>query len=164
MSVILDQAPAAPAGRVPTLPPGHPSGGTSTAVSAPRAVATRVHANAMPSGAEAVLRRQLAPGFRNHDVLPGCAGGPDALVATMHWFHDAFDEQRVEVLHAVTEGDLVSLHVAFSALHSGFFLGVAPSHRRFTVREMHLVRVADGLEAEHWVMRDQVWWEHELRR
>ncbi|MFI2105584.1 ester cyclase [Isoptericola sp. NPDC019693] len=164
MSVILDQAPAAPAGRVITPPPGPPAGGSRPVLSTPRAVATRVHANAMPSGAEAVLRRQLAPGFRNHDVLPGCAGGPDALVATMHWFHDAFDEQRVEVLHAVTEGDLVALHVAFSALHSGFFLGVAPSHRRFTVREMHLVRVADGLEAEHWVMRDQVWWEHELRR
>lgn len=160
MSVILDQAPASPAAPVPA-----PSGALPAHLpSAARAVATRVHANAMPSGAEAVLRRQLAPGFRNHDVLPGCAGGPDALVATMHWFHDAFDEQRVEVLHAVTEGDLVALHVAFSALHSGFFLGVAPSHRRFTVREMHLVRVADGLEAEHWVMRDQVWWEHELRR
>lgn len=163
MSVILDQAPAAPAGG--TTPPTVPgSNGSATVLSTPRAVATRVHANAMPSCAEAVLRRQLAPGFRNHDVLPGCAGGPDALVATMHWFHDAFDEQRVEVLHAVTEGDMVALHVAFSALHSGFFLGVAPSHRRFTVREMHLVRVADGLEAEHWVMRDQVWWEHELRR
>jgi len=164
MSVILDQVPAGPAGRASTSTLPHPSGGPTTALSTPRAVATRVHANAMPSGAEAVLRRQLAPGFRNHDVLPGCAGGPDALVATMRWFHDAFDEQHVEVLHAVTEGDLVALHVAFSALHMGFFLGVAPSHRRFTVREMHLVRVADGLEAEHWVMRDQVWWEHELRR
>src|SRR5690606_12761773 len=115
MSVILDQAPAAPAGG--TTPPTVPgSNGSATVLSTPRAVATRVHANAMPSCAEAVLRRQLAPGFRNHDVLPGCAGGPDALVATMHWFHDAFDEQRVEVLHAVTEGDMVALHVAFSAL------------------------------------------------
>jgi len=132
-------------------------------VAANKAVAVRVHANAMPACSESVLRRLLAPGFRNHDVLPGCAGGGDALSATMHWFHDAFSDQRVEVLHAVAEGDLVALHLAFSARHTGFFRGLAPTYRRFTVREMHMIRCADGLEAEHWVIRDEAWLERELR-
>ena len=127
------------------------------------AVALRVHAHAMPAGTASVLRRLLAPGFRNHDVRPGCSGGAEALVATMHWFHDAFSDQRVEVLHAVAEEDLVALHVAFSARHTGFFRGLPPTRRRFTVREMHMVRLAGGLEAEHWVVRDEAWLERELR-
>ncbi|GGI09031.1 ester cyclase [Isoptericola cucumis] len=127
------------------------------------AVALRVHTNAMPAGTESVLRRCLAPGFRNHDVLPGCSGGPEALAATMHWFHDAFGDQRVEVLQLVADGDLVALHVAFSGRHVGFFRGLPPTRRRFTVREMHMVRVQDGLEAEHWVVRDEAWLERELR-
>lgn len=128
------------------------------------AVALRVHANAMPAGTQSVLRRLLAPDFRNHDVLPGCSGGPEALAATMRWFHVAFSDQRVEVLQAVTEDDLVALHVAFSGRHTGFFRGLAPTRRRFTVREMHMVRLCGGLEAEHWVVRDEAWLERELHR
>jgi predicted ester cyclase len=128
-----------------------------------KAVAVRVHANAMPACSEAVLRHLLAPGFRNHDVLRGCSGDRDALAATMHWFDDAFSDQRVEVLHAVAEGDLVALHVAFSARHTGFFRGLPPTRRRFTVREMHMIRLQDGLEAEHWVVRDEAWLERALR-
>ncbi len=62
----------------------------------------------------------------------------------MHWYADAFEEQRVEVLHAVAEGDLVALHVELSARHTGYFRGVAPTGRRFRVREMHVLRFAEG--------------------
>ena len=136
--------------------------GAAERAAANKAAAIRVHANAVPACHDGVLRELLAPSFHNHDVLPGCGGGPEALAATMHWFDDAFSNQRVEVLHAVAEGDLVSLHVAFSARHTGHFRGIPPSGRYFTVREMHLVRFADGREAEHWAVRDLAWLEREL--
>ena len=82
-------------------------------------------------------------------------GGADALLATMHWYDEAFEDQRVEILHAVAEGDLVALHVELSARHTGFFRGVAPTGRRFRVREMHVLRFAEGQEAEHWCVRDE---------
>ncbi|MCA5895216.1 ester cyclase [Isoptericola sp. NEAU-Y5] len=152
-------------GAIPLTVPdlGSPPLPAPDAAAANKALAVRVHAGAVPACAEAVLRRLLAPGFRNHDVLPGCSGGSDALVATMHWFDGAFSDQRVEVLHAVAEGDLVSLHLAFSARHTGLFRGLPPTFRRFTVREMHTIRCRDGLEAEHWVVRDEAWLERELR-
>lgn len=127
-----------------------------------KATAIRVHANAMPACQEGVLRALLSPDFRNHDALPGCAGGPDALTAAMHWFDDAFSDQRVEVLHAVAEGDLVALHVVFSARHTGHFRGIPPSGKRFSVREMHMIRFVEGREAEHWALRDEAWLEREL--
>lgn len=135
-----------------------PNGGTASN----KATAIRVHANAMPACQEGVIRALLAPDFRNHDALPGCAGGPDALTTAMHWFDDAFSDQHVEVLHAVAESDLVALHVVFSARHTGHFRGIPPSGKRFSVREMHMIRFTEGREAEHWALRDEAWLEREL--
>ncbi len=135
----------------------------ASAASAHKAAAIRVHANAVPARQDTVLRELLAPGFRNHDVLPGCEGGLEGLVTAMHWFDDAFSDQRVRVLHALAEGDLVALHVELRARHTGFFRGIAPSGRSFTVREMHMVRFAGDREAEHWVVRDEASFESTLR-
>jgi predicted ester cyclase len=136
---------------------------TPTASSANKAAAIRVHANAVPARQDAVLRELLAPGFKNHDVLRGCEGGVESLAASMHWFDAAFSDQQIKVLHAVAEGDLVTLHLELSARHTGFFCGIPPSGRRFTVREMHMVRFAGGREAEHWAVRDEASLERTLR-
>lgn len=105
-----------------------------------KAAAVAVHTHAIPG---------------NHDAAPGGDGGDEGLVATMHWYADAFEDQHVEVLHAVAEGDLVALHVELSARHTGYFRGVAPTGRRFRVREMHVLRFTEGRAAEHWCVRDE---------
>ncbi|WP_265521949.1 ester cyclase [Oerskovia flava] len=122
-----------------------------------RSTAIAVHTQAIPGNHADVLRNLVAPDFHNHDSTPGSSGGLDGLVATMHWFSDAFSDQVVEVLHCVAEGDLVALHVSFSARHTGYFRGLAPTGRRFSVREMHMLRFVDGREAEHWAVRDDAW-------
>ncbi|WP_455603605.1 ester cyclase, partial [Cellulosimicrobium funkei] len=101
-----------------------------------KAAAVAVHTHAIPGNHADAVAALLAPGFRNHDAAPGGDGGDEGLVATMHWYADAFEDQHVEVLHAVAEGDLVALHVELSARHTGYFRGVAPTGRRFRVREM----------------------------
>lgn len=120
-----------------------------------KAAAVAVHTHAIPGNHADAVAALLAPGFRNHDAAPGRDGGDEGLVATMHWYADAFEDQRVEVLHAVAEGDLVALHVELSARHTGYFRGVAPTGRRFRVREMHVLRFAEGRAAEHWCVRDE---------
>ncbi|MHA7134675.1 ester cyclase [Oerskovia turbata] len=127
-----------------------------------KATAITVHTQAIPGNHAQALAALVATDFHNHDPAPGSSGGLEGLIATMHWFSDAFSDQRVEVLHAVAEGDLVALHVAFSARHTGFFRGLAPTGRHFTVREMHMLRFADGREAEHWAVRDDAWLVREL--
>jgi len=120
-----------------------------------KAAAIAVHTRAIPGSHGDAVAALLAPGFRNHDTSPGGEGGAEALLATMHWYDEAFEDQRVEVLHAVADGDLVALHVELSARHTGFFRGVAPTGHRFAVREMHVLRFAEGREAEHWCVRDE---------
>lgn len=120
-----------------------------------KAAAVAVHTHAIPGNHADAVAALLAPGFRNHDAAPGGDGGDEGLVATMHWYADAFEDQHVEVLHAVAEGDLVALHVELSARHTGYFRGVAPTGRRFRVREMHVLRFTEGRAAEHWCVRDE---------
>lgn len=150
----------------PTLPPAPTAGAPPSdprVLARNKAAALLVHTQAVPGNHEAVLAALLSPDFHNHDPLPGTSGGVEGLVTTMHWFSDAFSDQQVEVLHAVAEGDLVALHVAFSARHTGYFRGIAPSGRCFSVREMHLLRFAGGQEAEHWAVRDEGSLERALR-
>ncbi|MBE7702150.1 ester cyclase [Oerskovia sp. Sa1BUA8] len=146
-----------------TAPDGrHDATATTPVTATNKAAAIAVHTQAIPGNHAQALAALVAADFHNHDPAPGCSGGLEGLVAAMHWFSDAFSDQHVEVLHAVAEGDLVALHVAFSARHTGFFRGLAPTGRHFTVREMHMLRFVDGREAEHWAVRDDAWLVREL--
>jgi predicted ester cyclase len=140
----------------------HEAAATHEATATNKATAIAVHTQAIPGNHAQALAALVAADFHNHDPAPGSSGGLEGLVATMHWFSDAFSDQHVEVLHAVAEGDLVALHVAFSARHTGYFRGLAPTGRHFTVREMHMLRFVDGREAEHWAVRDDAWLVREL--
>ncbi|GIJ00113.1 SnoaL-like polyketide cyclase [Sediminihabitans luteus] len=119
-----------------------------------KAAAIEVHTRLLPGNLEAPLASVLAPGFHDHDPLTRGTDDAVGLVATMHWLSNAFSDQRVEVLHAVAEGELVALHVAFTARHTGYFRGIAPTGRTFTIHEMHMLRFAQGREVEHWAVRD----------
>ena len=101
-------------------------GTTAPRTAANKAAAIAVHTQAIPGNHADALAALLAPGFVDHDAGGRPGGGVDSLVATMHWFADAFDDQRVDVLHALAEGDLVALHVEVSARHTGYFRGIAP--------------------------------------
>jgi len=131
-----------------------PASTSAATTSTNKAAALAVHTQAIPGNHADALAALLAPGFRDHDPVVG-DGGLEGLLATTHWYSDAFSDQRVEVLHAVAEGDLVALHVELSARHTGYFRGVAPTGRRFRVREMHVLRFAEGRAAEHWCVRDE---------
>ena len=128
-----------------------PGAAAPATTSTNKAAALAVHTQAIPGNHADALAALLAPGFRDHDPVVG-DGGLEGLLATTHWYSDAFSDQRVEVLHAVALG---ALHVELSARHTGYFRGAAPTGRTFRVREMHVLRFADGRAAEHWCVRDE---------
>src|SRR5262245_28648925 len=55
------------------------------------------------------------------------------------------------VIHdLIAEGDRVAARLTTSARHSGTFMGIEPSGRRYSIDEIHIFRLRDGLLAEHW--------------
>ena len=54
-------------------------------------------------------------------------------------------------IHAlIAEGDQVAARLTTGAKHTGTFMGVEPTGRRYSIDEIHIFRLRDGMLAEHW--------------
>lgn len=85
--------------------------------------------------------------------------GPARILKIRSQLLTAFPDLTHEIEAIVAEGDLVVVRVVLRGTHDGpFEMGrpIAPTHRRVELRSMHMIRVADGQCAEHWVFRDDV--------
>ena len=56
----------------------------------------------------------------------------------------------------VAEDDLVAAGVTSGATHSGQFMGMPATGRRYEIEELHLFRIRDGRVVEHWHQFDQM--------
>ena len=50
----------------------------------------------------------------------------------------------------IAEGDCVAARLTTSARHTGTFMGIEPSGRRYSNQELHIFRLRDGQLVEHW--------------
>jgi predicted ester cyclase len=64
----------------------------------------------------------------------------------------AFPDKHTEILHLVSDEDMVAIHSTTSAVHRGPYLGLAPTGTRVSVDEMMFSRIAHGKIAETWVI------------
>ncbi len=55
------------------------------------------------------------------------------------------------VIHdMIAEGDRVAARLTTSARHTGRFMGIEPSGNRYSIDEIHIFRLRDGMLVEHW--------------
>ena len=59
-------------------------------------------------------------------------------------------EARFEIHLLVAEDDLVAAYLTSSAVHTGEFMGLPPTGKRYSIDEMHFFRLRDGQVTEHW--------------
>ena len=50
----------------------------------------------------------------------------------------------------IAEGDRVAARLTSTARHTGPFMGIEPTGRRYSIDEMHIFRIRDGQLVEHW--------------
>ena len=88
-------------------------------------------------------------------MFPNAPGGPIEVKALRH-VPSGVDDFAVEILDQLAEGDKVVTYKAFSGVHNGDFMGIAPTGTavRFTV--IDIVRLRGGQFVEHWGMVDQL--------
>lgn len=104
-----------------------------------------------------VLYETVSPELVNHTpMFPNAPGGPIEVKTIFDMFRAAFDDFAVEILDQVAEGDKVVTYKAFSGVHNGDFMGIAPTGTavRFTV--IDIIRLRNGQLVEHWGMVDQL--------
>lgn len=96
-----------------------------------------------------LVRRLVQDGVlaRNPDVLDEIAAGEFAQAA-QRWvrpFHSAFPDFQMEIVELIAEGDKVVAHFRCSGTHSGEWLGVPATGRRFErVDELYIFEVCEG--------------------
>ena len=129
----------------------------------------RLAFRALETGDAALSRRVLTDDHVNHmaaDEPSACREpGVPGFLATSAWLRLAFSELSFEELDVVAAGDQVVSHVRMLGIHTGPFVVFPPggkpqvfpaTGRRFSVRQFHLFRLADGRLAEHVAVRDDL--------
>ena len=104
-----------------------------------------------------VLHEIVSPDMVNRTpMFPNAPGGPVEVKTIFDMFRAAFDDFGVEIIDQLAEGDKVVTYKAFSGVHNGDFMGIAPtgSPVRFTV--IDIVRLRGGQIVEHWGLVDQL--------
>ena len=98
----------------------------------------------------------IADDFVDNDAMPGMAPGRQGMIDMMGMFVGAFPDLNVVVEHWVAEGDLGVGVMTTKGTQNGEFMGMPASGKKFSVREMHMVRVANGKMAEHWGLSNEM--------
>src|SRR5690349_13208862 len=121
-------------------------------------IARRVFEDGLNRRDASVFEALVAADYVNHegaDMLLKSSGPKDwsDVVARLS---ASFPDVSWTVLRTVAEDDRVWVETRMSGTHEGDFFGHAPTGRRFAVRQVHMLRIADGKIHEHWAVRDDL--------
>jgi predicted ester cyclase len=104
--------------------------------------------------AEDYVEHALAPFGQDE---PGRVNGPQAMRASAEWLLAQFPDMHMTIEAMVAEGDTVAVRVLSEGTNLGPLNGVVPpTGKRFSARQSHWYRVADGKLAEHWATREDL--------
>jgi predicted ester cyclase len=100
------------------------------------------------------LDELMTPDFVDRSVLPGQGSSREDYKRSVVEMLAAFSNTSLTVESQIAEGDLVSSRFTGRSVHSGTFLGVAPTGEETTYTAIHIHRIADGKIAEEWSESD----------
>lgn len=103
---------------------------------------------------EGMLELYAADATLHEPFLDEPVSGTRALRAFHQELFGAFPDEALEIEELLSKDDRVVARLVATATHSGAFLGMPPTGRRFSVRECTVFRFRDGRVQEVWVYVD----------
>ncbi|MEV6948444.1 ester cyclase [Streptomyces sp. NPDC051172] len=96
--------------------------------------------------AEYIHPEYLNPASLEHMDLRG----PEAFAMAVKWLRATFSEEcRLDTVRLEERGDWVRGHLVLYGRHVGELVGMAPTGRRFSGEQIHLIRLVDGKIRDH---------------
>ena len=80
--------------------------------------------------------------------------GRDGLKEAIQRVQSGITDERMEIEDVIAEGDRVAVRLTSSATHTGDFMGMPATGKRYEIGEIHIFRLDDGRVAEHWHQAD----------
>ena len=98
----------------------------------------------------------LGEPWLDHNLPPGAAPGVEGMKQMMGEFFAAFPDLNVTIDQLIAEGDIVVGRMTNTGTHQGDLMGIAPTGKRVTFSEIHMVRIENGKAVEHWGNSDDL--------
>jgi predicted ester cyclase len=98
----------------------------------------------------------FAPDFVDHDPAAGQPEGGEGLAWYWERFAESFSDVQRDLLDTVATAEHVVTVMDLSGTHTGEWLGHAPTGKRFTVRNVQVMRIVDGKRVERWGSTDEL--------
>jgi predicted ester cyclase len=102
------------------------------------------------AGDESAIDELYADTAVAHGLPAALTAGPDGFKPLYRSFRTAFPNIQIEVLRAVSEGELGVVHCRVTATHTGELLGTQATNRTVSFDGMVMARVVDGRIQEGW--------------
>ena len=83
----------------------------------------------------------------------------EGMKQMMGMFFAAFPDLNVTIDQLIAEGDIVVGRMTNTGTHQGDLMGIAPTGKRVTFSEIHMVRIENGKAVEHWGNIDDPWYD-----
>jgi len=80
--------------------------------------------------------------------------GRDGLKEAIQRVQQGISDERMTIEDVIAEGDRVAVRLTSSATHTGDFMGMPASGKRYEIGEIHIFRLRDGRVSEHWHQAD----------
>jgi steroid delta-isomerase-like uncharacterized protein len=95
----------------------------------------------------------VAPGFISHRTTGDMSG--DQLLSDTAAIFIAFPDTTIFIEHLIGEGELVSFREVATGTHTGEYMGIPPTGKKFKIANACTLRIHDGKWAEAWTNIDQ---------
>ncbi|MEU8248944.1 ester cyclase [Nonomuraea sp. NPDC048916] len=114
--------------------------------------------DAVSTGDEEIVSRTIdevvRPDVQIRTPLPIETTGTQAMKEVLAMLHRAFPDLHVEIEDVIAEGDRVVTRNTVTGTHRGEYMGVPPTGKSITYKEILIARFADGRVAETWAVVD----------
>jgi steroid delta-isomerase-like uncharacterized protein len=110
----------------------------------------------MNSGELSLADELVSDDFLNHDAPPDAPRGPAGLRFIVTMLRTAFPDLHFDTEEVIAEDDKVVARTTLRGTHTGPFMGIPPTGRRFEQQQIHILRLADGKAVEHRAVRDDL--------
>lgn len=103
-----------------------------------------------------LVDKLFADNYANHSLPPGVPTSRDGFKKLAMMIGSAFSNLHVKIEDMIAEDDKVAFRDTTTGTHNGAFMGIAPTGKKITWTEMHLLRVKNGKVTEHWMEANQL--------
>ncbi|MDD3428440.1 MAG: ester cyclase [Oscillospiraceae bacterium] len=94
------------------------------------------------------VMRHFTPHYTDHSPLAARSSAQAAYALSE--LYTQLNPIRASLVHMAASGDIVAVLVSFTAVHSGPFMGVAPTGRTLRWQALEHFRIENGQIAESW--------------